>query len=31
MEEEQDRETTFYPINSLKGHLNAEQMPQNNF
>ena len=29
--EEQDRETTFSPTNSLQDHLNAEQTPQNNF
>ena len=28
MEEEQDGETTFSPTNSLKEHLNAEQIPQ---
>ena len=26
-----DRETTFSPTNSSKDHLNAEQLPQNNF
>ena len=31
MAEEQDRETTFSPRNSSKEHLNAEQIPQNNF
>ena len=31
MVEEQDRETTFSPTNSLKDHLNAEQISQNNF
>ena len=31
MGEEQDGETTFSPTNSLKDHLNAEQIPQNNF
>ena len=31
MAEEQDGETTFSPRNSLKDHLNAEQIPQNNF
>ena len=31
MAEEQDGETTFSPTNSLKDHLNAEQIPQNNF
>ena len=29
--EEYDRETTFSPTNSSKDHLNAEQIPQNNF
>ena len=31
MAEELDGETTFSPINSSKDHLNAEQLPQNNF
>ena len=31
MADEYDRETTFSPINSSKDHLNAEQLPQNNF
>ena len=31
MVEESDGETTFSPTNSLKEHLNAEQIPQNNF
>ena len=31
MVEEQDRETTFSLTNSLKEHLNSEQIPQNNF
>ena len=31
MAEEYDRETTFSPTNSPKDHLNAEQLPQNNF
>ena len=31
MAEEQDGETTFSPTNSLKDHLNAKQIPQNNF
>ena len=31
MAEEEDRETTFFPTNSSKDHLNAEQLPQNNF
>ena len=31
MAEEWDRENTFSPINSSKYHLNAEQLPQNNF
>ena len=31
MAEEQDGETTFSPTNSSKDHLNAEQLPQNNF
>ena len=31
MAEEEDRETTFSPTNSSKDHLNAEQIPQNNF
>ena len=31
MAEEQDKETTFSPTNSLKDHLNTEQIPQNNF
>ena len=31
MAEEQDRETTFSPTDSSKDHLNAEQIPQNNF
>ena len=26
-----DREDTFSPTNSSKDHLNAEQLPQNNF
>ena len=29
--EEQDGETTFFPTNSSKDHLNVEQLPQNNF
>ena len=29
--EEQDRENTFSPTNSSKEHLNAKQIPQNNF
>ena len=29
--DEYDRETTFSPTNSSKDHLNAEQLPQNNF
>ena len=29
--EEYDGETTFSPTNSSKDHLNAEQLPQNNF
>ena len=29
MAEEQDGETNFSPTNSLKEHLNAEQIPQN--
>ena len=31
MVEEQDGETTFSPTDSSKEHLNAEQIPQNNF
>ena len=31
MVEEQDVETTFSPTSSSKDHLNAEQLPQNNF
>ena len=31
MVEESDVETTFSPTNSSKDHLNAEQIPQNNF
>ena len=31
MAEEEDRETTFAPINSSKDHLNAEQIQRNNF
>ena len=31
MVEEWDGETTFSPTNSSKDHLNAEQLPQNNF
>ena len=31
MAEEEDRETTFSPTNSSKDHLNAEQIPQNNW
>ena len=31
MVEEWDRETTFFPTNSSKDHLNDEQLPQNNF
>ena len=31
MVEEQDGDTTFSPQNSSKDHLNAEQIPQNNF
>ena len=31
MVEEKDREDTFSPTNSSKDHLNAEQLPQNNF
>ena len=31
MAEEQDRENTFSPTNSLKEHLNAEQTSQKNF
>ena len=31
MAEEQDGETTFSPTNLSKDHLNAEQIPQNNF
>ena len=31
MVKEYDRETTFSPTNSSKEHLNAEQIPQNNF
>ena len=31
MAEEQDGETIYFPTNSLKDHLNAEQTPQNNF
>ena len=29
--EDLDAETTFYPTKSSKDHLNAEQLPQNNF
>ena len=28
---EEDGETTFFPTNSSKEHLNAEKTPQNNF
>ena len=31
MVEEYDGETIFSPTNSLRDHLNAEQLPQNNF
>ena len=31
MMKKQDGETTFSPTNSSKDHLNAEQIPQNNF
>ena len=31
MAEKQDEETTFSLTNSSKDHLNAEQLPQNNF
>ena len=31
MVKEWDRETTFFPTNSSKDHLNDEQLPQNNF
>ena len=31
MVEEWDRETTFFPTNSSKDHLNDEQLTQNNF
>ena len=31
MVEEQERGTIFSPTNSSKDHLNAEQIPQNNF
>ena len=31
MVEKYDRETTFSPTNSLKEHLNAKLIPQNNF
>ena len=31
MVEEWDGETIFSPTNSSKDHLNAEQIPQNNF
>ena len=31
MAEEQDVEITFSPTNSSKEHVNAEQIPQNNF
>ena len=31
MAEEQDGQTTFFLTSSLKEHLNAEQIPQNNF
>ena len=31
MVEEENGEITFSPTNSLKDHLNAEQIPQNNF
>ena len=27
----EDADTTFSPTNSSKDHLNAEQLPQNNF
>ena len=29
--EEEDGDTTFSPTNSLKDHLNPEEIPQNNF
>ena len=31
MAEEEDGETTFSPTDSSKEHLNAEQIPHNNF
>ena len=31
MAEEEDGEIIFSPTNSSKKHLNAEQIPQNNF
>ena len=31
MADEWNRETTFSPTNPSKGHLNIEQLPQNNF
>ena len=31
MAEEKDGENTFSPTNSSKEHLNAEEIPQNNF
>ena len=31
MAKAKDGETTFSPTNSLKDHLNTEQIPQNNF
>ena len=31
MAEEWDEETTFFPTNTSKDYLNAEQLPQNNF
>ena len=31
MATEEDGETTFFPTNSSKEHLNAEKTPQNNF
>ena len=31
MAEDKGGETTFSPTNLLKEHLNAEQIPQNNF
>ena len=30
MAEDKDKETTFFPTNSSKHHLNAEKLPQNN-